>query len=252
MGALDVPAGRVGAMPLSPAVREEARAVRDDVLGRAGPMPPLPVEPAPAGAAAPAAAEPVSTRQRVADVLAPFLPPGTTLGSVSFSRAGAALEGRAPDEGAVRRFLDELNASGEVRSARLATTRKDGNAVAYRLLLTLTCVAPGERSVCLPGTSGRYSQQQVEDALRPVLGSSVMLERLDLVPSVGNSTMVELEGQAPDAEIPALLDRLRTQVPWLESSTSSTGKGRFLTRLRMVCAVPPRPGGICAVDEARR
>ncbi len=252
VGSLDMPAGRVAAMPMTVAIREEAHAVRDDVLGRAGPMPPLPAEPLPAGTAAATAAEPVSTRQRVADVLEPFLPPGTTLGKVDLWRAGAALQGRAPDEGAVRRFVDELNASGEVRSAQIAHTRKEGNAVAYRLLLTLTCEAPGERTVCLPGASGSYSRQQVEDALRPVLGPSVMLERLDLVPSVGDGTMVELEGQAPDAAIPALLDRLRTQVPWLESSNAITGNGRFRTRLRMVCAVPPRPGGICAVGEGRR
>jgi len=204
------------------------------------------------GGAAPAAAEPVSARQRVANVLEPFLPPGTTLGKVDLSRARAALEGRAPDEGAVRRFVDELQASGEVRSAQLAYTRKEGNAVAYRVPLYLTCAAPGEPTVCLPGASGSYSRQQVEDALRPVLGPGVTRERLALSPSVSDGTKVELEGRAPDAEIPALLDRLRTQVPWLESHSSIVGNGRFYSRLRMVCAVPPRPGGICAVDSGRR
>lgn len=246
--ALQVPAGQVDAMPVTTALREEARALREEVLGRAGPIPSLPAEPAAPGTAA----EPVSPRQRVADVLAPFLPAGTTLGKVDLWRSGGAIEGRAPDAATVGRLVDELNASGEVRNARTGYARPEGDGVAYRVQVWFTCAAPGERSVCLPGAPGGYTRQQVEDALRPILGPDVVLEKLTLSASVRDGATVELEGQAPDAGTAALLDRLRTQAPWLEMHSSIKGNGRFWTRLRMVCAVPPRTGGICAVDGGGR
>jgi hypothetical protein len=249
--ALEVPAGRVDAMPLGIALREEARAIRDHVLGRAGPMPSLPGPDLP-GTVAPAAADPVSARQRVADVLAPFLPPGVTLGTVDLRRGGAALVGRAPDEAAVQRLVQELNASGEVRNAQVAFTQRNDAALNYRVLVSFMCKAPGERSVCLPGASGGYTRQQVGDALRPILGTDVMLDRLTLSASVRYGATVELEGRASDTETAALLERLSTQVPWLEMSNAITGNGSFRTQLRMVCAVPPRPGGICVLDAGRQ
>lgn len=255
VAALKIPAGNVDAMPITSLQRDQTRALREDVMGRAGPMPVLPVLPAlqASDRALPPStqsldAEPVSPRQRVSDVLQPRLPPGVTLGKVDLWKNGGALEGRAPDDATVRQFVNELNRSGEVRNAQVAVVRKDADRVAYRVLVTFMCAAPGERSVCLPATGGAYTGQQVEDALRPVLGNDVTLSRLTL----REGSMVELEGLGSDADARAALDRIRKQVPWLEASISGYGKGTFSARLRMVCTVPQRAAGICSAPVSPR
>jgi hypothetical protein len=240
VAALKVPAGQVDPLPLGAAQRQEARELGAEVLRRAGPMPALP--PADAAPFARKAAEPVSPRQRVSDVLQPFLPPGVTLARVELWKAGAALEGRAPGEAAVRQFMQQLVLSGEVRSPQLAFVRPDSQEVVYRVLVSFPCAAPGERSVCLPAADGAYTEQQVQTALRPVLGPQVTDARIAL-----RGGIVELEGHASEAESRAALQRIATQLPWLQVSTSITGRNAFRAELRMVCTVPPR-GGICVVQ----
>ena len=244
---LKIPVGRVNAMPITEALRDEARKLRDEVVGKAGPMPQLP--PAeltlpPVGRVVPEAASP---RQRVADALQPFMPAGVTLGKVDLWKGGGALEGLAPDDAAVRKFVNELNLSGEVRSPQVAFIRRESERVAYRILVTFMCASPGERSVCLPG-SGAYTKQQVEDALRPVLGPNVVITGLAL----REGSIVDLEGRASGGEAGAALQRIRVQAPWLQLSTSSVGNGGFSARLRIVCTAPPRAEGICVAEGPPR
>lgn len=252
VSALKVPAGRVNPMPLTSALRDETRALQLDVMGPAGPRSALPApdpgSPPPPGAQA-ASGEPVSPRQRVSDVLQPLLPSGVTLGKIDLWKDGAALEGRAPDDATVRQWVQALQRSGEVRNPQVAWVRREADQVAYRVLVTFLCAAPGDRSVCLAAPGSAYTAQQVEDALRPVLGNDVTLTRLAL----HDGKLVELEGRGSETEARAALERVRQQVPWLEASSSGIGQGTFSARLRMVCAAPPRATpGICAAPDQRR
>ena len=252
VSALKVPAGNVYPLPLTSALRDETRALQQDVMGAAGPRPVLPApDPGaapPAGAQAAAGGEPASPRQRVSDVLQPLLPRGVTLGKIDLWKDGAALEGRAPDDLAVRQWVQALQSSGEVRNPQVAWMRREADQVAYRVLVTFLCAAPGDRSVCLAAPGGAYTAQQIEDALRPVLGNDVTLTGLAL-----RDGTVELEGRGSEAEVRAALERVRQQVPWLEASRSGIGKGTFSARLRMVCAVPPHASpSICAAPDPHR
>lgn len=256
VSALKVPAGNVYPLPLTSALRDETRALQQDVMGAAGPRPVLPA-PGPGTAPPPGAqatgGEPVSPRQRVSDVLQPLLPRGVTLGKIDLWKDGAALEGRAPDDLAVRQWVQALQSSGEVRNPQVAWMRREADQVAYRVLVTFLCAAPGDRSVCLPATGSDYTQQQVDDALRPVLGNAVTLKRLVLRDAPRDGKWVELEGSGSEAEVRAALERVRQQVPWLQASSAGIGQGTFSARLRMVCAVPPRATpGICAAPDQRR
>ena len=255
VSALKVPAGRVNPMPLTSALRDETRVLQQEVMGLAGPRPVLPTPdpgaPPPSGAQA-ASGEPVSPRQRVSDVLQPLLPRGVTLGKIDLWKDGAALEGRAPDDAAVRDWAQALERSGEVRSSQVAWVRREADQVAYRVLVTCLCAAPGDRSVCLPATGSAYTQQQVEDALRPVLGNGVTLTKLVLRDGK-RGQLVELEGSGSEAEVRAALERVRQQVSWLTASSSGIGQGTFSAQLRMVCTVPPRATpGICAAPSPTR
>ena len=106
--------------------------------------------------------------------------------------------------------------------------------------------------MCLPATGSAYTQQQVEDALRPVLGNGVTLTKLVLRDGK-RGQLVELEGSGSEAEVRAALERVRQQVTWLTASSDGIGQGTFSARLRMVCAAPPRPApGICAAPGQPR
>ncbi len=185
-------------------------------------------------------------------MLQPLLPRGVTLGKIDLWKDGAALEGRAPDDAAVRDWAQALERSGEVRSSQVAWVRREADQVAYRVLVTFLCAAPGDRSVCLPATGSAYTQQQVEDALRPVLGNRVTLTKLVLRDGK-RGQLVELEGSGSEAEVHAALERVRQQVSWLTASSSGIGQGTFSAQLRMVCTVPPRATpGICAAPSPTR
>lgn len=132
VSALKVPAGSVHPMPLTSALRDETRALQQDMVGSAGPRPVLPApdpgSPPPPGAQA-ASGEPVSPRQRVSDVLQPLLPSGVTLGKIDLWKGGAGLEGRAPDDAAVRQWVQALQNSGEVRYPQVAWIRRESDQV---------------------------------------------------------------------------------------------------------------------------
>ncbi|AOG23467.1 fimbrial assembly family protein [Acidovorax sp. RAC01] len=252
VAALKVPAGRVNPLPMNDEIRNTTRTLRAEVLGLAGPAPSLPA--ASAGSASPSASSPtpapISPRQRVADVLQPLLRPGMTLGKVDLWNGGGALEGRAPDEVAVRDFARDLKQSGEVRSAQVARIQRNESGVAeYRVMVNFLCAAPGERSVCLPAAGSSYTQQQIEAALRPVLAPQVQVAQIELT---SDGTRVLVKGRASEADARAALERVRTQLPWLEGSSSSMGKDEFSARFRMACTVPPRSQGICTTEGSGR
>ena len=181
-----------------------------------------------------------------------LLPSGMTLGKIDLWKDGAALEGRAPDDAAVREWAQALERSGEVRNPQVAWVRREGDQVAYRVLINFLCAAPGERNVCLPATGSAYTQQQVEDALRPVLGNGVTLTKLVLRDGK-RGQLVELEGGGSEAEVRAALERVRQQIPWLTASSYGIGQGSFSALLRMVCTVPPpATPGICAAPSPPR
>lgn len=256
LNALEVRAGHVDAMHLTPAIRSEAQALRDEVLGRAGPPPVLP--PTDPVAQMSAASEPVAPRQQVADSFRAYLPPGVDLTAVHLWKAGGALEGTAPDAMVVRKLVQALGRSPDVRYAQMAYTRPlggqaadirpQGGQVAFRVLFDLTCTAPGEVSVCLPGSDGAYTEEHIRAELLPLLGLRVALTRLQL-----REDWVLLEGRATDADANAALKRIGQQAPWLRISSTGVGGGSFSARIQLVCPAPPsRQGGLCQAAAAAK
>lgn len=241
--ALNIPASRVHPMALTPEIRREALALRDEVLGRAGPRPATP-SPDPA-TLAPGAPVAIAPRQLVADGFRPYLPPGVELASVDLHKAGGAMEGTAPDVATVRTLVQSLGRSPDVVHTQLAYTRPQGAQVAFRVLFDLACQAPGEPSICLPGSgssSSAYTEEQIRGELLPLLGPRVDLTRLQL----REGGVVLLEGRASDADARAALARVREQAPWLRGSSSGVGNSSFSARMVLACqAPPPRQGGIC-------
>lgn len=248
VSALEVPFGRVDAMPITDAIRSQARALREEVLRRAGPLPPPPRGPVPD----PLEAfgddnDPPSPQQRVAEVLQRFVPAGVRIGKVDLWKGGAGLEGEAPDERAARALVTALNQSGEVRNAQIAFIRPGTSQVNWRVIVSFLCEAPGGPSRCLPGTGNTYTQQQVDDALRPLLKLDAQHASISL-----DSDSVRVEGWATEAEGRAAMERVREGAPWLEGGYQTYGKDRFTAKSRMVCTVPPRPNGICASGALSR
>ena len=233
--ALQVPAGHVDAMPITPAIRREASALRDDVRARVGRI----AEPAPPRVDVDAT--PKSTRQELADILERHLPPGVALTSVELWNAGGALVGTAPDVASVDALVRALGAMPDITSARLAFTEPAKPRTGFRVLFNLACTAPGTASVCLPGPEGPYSEDQVRAALLPLLGDKVALTGLKL-----RERNLVLEGRGTDADINAALERIHRQAKWLWGSSSSVGLGDFRATFQLACTRPtPSEGGIC-------
>lgn len=246
VSALEVPAGHVNPMPLTQAIRNEAQALRDEVLSRFG-SPPIMSVPDSAAQVPPASA-PVAPRQQVADSFQAYLPSGVALTYVQLWKSGGALEGTAPDEAVVRALVQSLGRSPDVRHAQRGYTRPQGGQVAFRVTFDLACTVPGEASVCLAGSGGAYTEEQIRNELLPLLGPQVTLDRLQL-----RERAVLLEGRATDADATAALERIRQQAPWIRISTTGVGRGRFSARMELVCSTPSlRQGGICAAAAAKR
>ncbi len=248
VSALEVPFGRVDAMPITDAIRAQARALREAVLRRAGPRPAPPRGPVPD----PLEAfgddnEPPSPQQRVAEVLQRFVPAGVRIGKVDLWKGGAALEGEAPDDRAARTFVTALNRSGEVRNAQIAFIRPGTGGVAWRATVDLLCEAPGGPSRCLSGAGSAYTREQVDAALRPTLGLDPQQASIAF-----DGEFVRIEGRAAEVDARAAMQRVREGAPWLEGGYQTYGKDRFTARTRMVCMVPPRPDGICAAGPTGR
>jgi len=248
VSALEVPLGRVDPMPITEAIRADARGVRNDILARAGPRPSPPPGPVPNPLDASGADdEPASPEQRVADVLQRFAPAGVRIGKVNLWKQGAGLEGGAPDERAVRELVRALNASGEARNAQIGFMRPEAGQLSWRVVVSFLCEAPGSPSRCLPGPGDAYTQPQVEAALRPILQLDAQRASIAL-----DGDSVRIEGQASEAEARAAMQRVHEQAPWLEGGYQTYGKDRFTAKTRMVCTVPPRSDGICAAGAVAR
>ncbi len=137
---------------------------------------------------------------------------------------GGALEGRAPDEVAVREFARDLKQSGEVRSAQVARIQRNESGVAeYRVMVNFLCAAPGERSVCLPAPGISYTQQQIEAALRPVLAPEVQAAQIELA---SDATRVLVKGRASEADAQAALERAHA-APLAGGLELQHGQGRI-------------------------
>lgn len=252
LDALNIPASRVHPMALTPEIRREALALRNEVLGRAGPSPALQSSPGPA-VLVPGPPVATAPRQLVADGFRPYLPPGVELASVDLHKAGGAMEGTAPDVATVRTLVQSLGRSPDVVYTQLAFTRPQGAQVAFRVLFDLACQGPGEPSICLPGSNSgnnsAYAEEQIRGELQPLLGPQVELTRLQL----REGGVVLLEGRASDADARAALARVREQAPWLRGSSSGVGNGSFSARMVLACqAPPPRQGGICKAPQTAR
>lgn len=237
--ALQVPAGRVDAMSITPAIRDEARMLHDRVLARVARTP----ETRPPAAAGRVAAEaaPTSTRQSLSDALESYLPPGVTLTSIELWKSGGALVGTAPDASSVNAFVQVMDGLPDVTSARLAFTEPGKQGTNFRVLFNLGCTTPGTASVCLASEKGAYSEDQIRDALLPLLGDKVTLTGLKL-----RGRDLKLEGRGTDADINAALDRIHRQAKWLWGSSSAVGRGDFWATFQLACARPTPPqGGLC-------
>lgn len=260
---LEMPVRKVNAMPLTAGIRSETRALRDEVLGRAGPPPVLP--PTDPVSRLPAPPLPVSPGQRLADAFQSYLPDGVTLTAVDVWKEGGALpgsvvnpstapaigrarlSGSAPDDMAVRALVNALARSPDVRHVQLGLSRPQGSQVAFSVGLMLSCSAPGERSVCLPGSGAAYTDEHVRAELLPLLGPQVKLTRLTLM----REREVTLEASADKAEAEALLERVR-RLPWLAVSSTITGNERVVVNARLTCPAPPVQGGLCLAPAATR
>jgi hypothetical protein len=244
---LQVPAGHVDPMALTPAIRNEARALRDEVLARAGTAPERDVPPrTSASIASPAPALPTTPGQQVANGFEAYLPNGVTVASVQLWNKGGALEGTAPDEAAVRALVQSLGRSPDVVGVQTGYTRPQGAQVFYRVVFILACDAPGAATVCLGGNGGPYTAEQIRGELLPIIGAAVTLTKLELR---GNKVL--LEGLGSDADINAALERIRKQARWIRGHSSQVGHGSFSAWMEMACgAPPPARGGICQATTA--
>ena len=252
---LEVPASRVDPRPLSDATRAAAQSLRDYVMAQAGPAPELPrSDAALPSATVAAAALPREPKQRVADVVARYLPSSVRITNVALWKGGGRLEGVAPDDATARDVEKRLTKSGEFTYVSGGGGVPRDGGYAFSTQLYFSCDAPGEPSVCppeFPAGVGVYSEVQVRDTLRKLLGSAVTLRSVSL-----DDTKIRLEAEAPsEAEVRAGLERIRQETGLFRLSTSGfrpTGDGSpvaFSATLNLTCSVPPKADGICAVQS---
>lgn len=254
---LAVPAGSVDAHPLSDATREAARTLRDYVIALAGPVPTLPgADPALPTASAVAAALPPNPRQRVADVVARYLPASIRITEVALWKDGARLEGIAPDAATARNVVRLLTDSGEFTAVGGGGGIPRDGGHAFSTQLYFSCSAPGQPSICPagdPAAAGTYSERQVRQAVVDAFGPTVTLGALRL-----DGVTITLQAVAPSqAEARAALERLGQASGLFRTSTSThsasgASPSEIGATLKLVCAVPPKPDGICRPADAAR
>jgi len=250
MDRLEVPVGRVSPRPLSEATRIATRALCDEVLGLAGAAPVLqPSAPTLRSATVAAAALPDDPRERVAHVVARYLPASVRVTDVALWKQGGRLEGIATDAASARDVARLLTNSGEFTyvSGGGAIPRDGGQA--FSVQMNFSCDVPGEASACPagdPATSGAYSEAQLRDELYALLRPAVAVRSVR-----SNGDTIELKAVAPDeSEARAGLERLSQQTGFFRLSTSTIGRPNgsfteFAATLKLACAVPPKPDGIC-------
>lgn len=248
---LDMPAGRVDPQPIRAATREAARSLRNEVLASAGPAAELPkAEPGLPMATSVAAALPRDARERVAHIVARYLPASVRITEVALWKQGGRLEGIAPDPTTARNVSRLLTESGEFShvSGGGAVARDGGHA--FSVQMHFPCNSPGEFSTCPPGdpaANGGYSTAQVRETLLSLLGPNVSL--LDLQ---RDGNRYNFTAGAPNvAAARAALDVIGKGSPLFRLSISGHGPSRQGTgaelrgALVLTCAMPPKPEGIC-------
>ncbi|QBB70861.1 hypothetical protein ELE36_11120 [Pseudolysobacter antarcticus] len=253
---LDVPVGRVDPYPLREVTRIATRVLRDDVIAHAGPAPQLPPsDPALPSAKVAAAALPIDSRERVAQVVARYLPPSIRITNIALWKQGGRLEGIAPDAAMAHDVVRLLTNSGEFTyvSGGGSIPRDGGHA--FSTQLSFACDAPGQLSTCPAGhpmSPDRYSYVQISDAINVMLGPTVTVRDLRRTDDA-----FELKAVAPnEAEARAALQRLGQRTDFLRVSISGYGPSRsgaatdINATLKLICAVPPKPDGICTAQSA--
>lgn len=249
---LEMPAGRIDPRPLSEATRTAARALRESVLAAAGTAPALPAsDPSLPTAAAAVAALPRDARQRVADVVARYLPPTVRITAVALWKQGGRLEGLAPDAETAAAVVPLLTASGEFTAVSGGKGIPRDGSFAFSAQLYFSCEAPGETSVCPAGDPARpdaYTEIQVRRELRTLLGPLLLLRELHL-----DGTTITMAVDVPnETEARAAMQRLADGAAWFRTSTSTFGQGSqpsvLRATLKLTCARPPTGNGICAAS----
>ena len=246
---LEVPVGSVLPLALTQATRTEANALRGDVLDRAGAAPLLPTsDPALRSGTELAAALPRDARQRVADVVQRYLPASIQITAVALWNDGGRIEGAAPDAATAAQVVPLLENSGEFTFVSGGKGIEKGGVYVFSTQVGFSCVEPGAPSTCPagdPATPGAYSERQVRAALEPLLGPTIVVQDVFL-----NGSVVNLEVQAAtEAQARAALLRIRSGM--FHTSTSGYGPAKnggpiqITAKLKLICAVPPKPGGIC-------
>lgn len=248
---LDVPASRVDPHPLSEATRVAARTLRNEVLALAGPTPVLPAsDPALPLATAAVAALPSDARERVAQVVARYLPASVRITNIALWKKGGRLEGIAPDGASARDITRLLTASGEFTYVSGGNGIPGEGGYTFSTQMYFSCDAPGLPSECPAGDPAQpraYSEMQVRAALDAALGKAVMLREVHL--SGENIYMKAVT--TSEAEARASLERIRQQKGFFRLSISGIGPPRngsiteIDATLSLTCAVPPKPDGIC-------
>ena len=248
---LEVPAGHVDPHPLTEATRMATRALREEVLGQAGPASELPAsDPTLPVAAVAVAALPDDARERVASVVARYLPSSVRITNVALWKQGGRLEGVAPDATSARDVLRLLENSGEfTHVSHGSSTPRDGGQ-AFAVQMTFSCDVPGEASVCPaadPAIPGAYSETQIRDAIEDLLGPLVTVQSVRL-----SGGSIRLKAIAPnELEARAGLERLRQRTEFFRLSISTLGHSdggsasELSATLKLTCVVPPKPDGIC-------
>ncbi len=248
---LDVPSNRVDPHPLSKATRIAARALRSEVFALAGPTPVLPVsESSLPLASAAAAALPIDSRERVAQVIARYLPASVRINNIALWKKGGRLEGIAPDAATARDITRLLTASGEFTYVSGGNGIPTGHEFAFSTQLHFSCDAPGLTSECPAGDPGQpsaYSEAQIRGELDALLGKAVVLRGVHL-----HGDMIDMNAVAINqADARAALERIGQEKGFFRLSTSGIGPPRngsvteINATLRLTCAVPPKPDGIC-------
>ena len=251
---LDVPVGQVDPHPLSEATRTATRALRNEVLGQAGPEPVLPASAPTYSSSSPAisaGALAQDPQQRVADVVARYLPASIRITKVALWKKGGRLEGTAPDAESVRNAVRLLEESGEFTYVSGGGSRPSDGRHAFSFQLRFACEVPGQPSACPagdPAASGAYSEAQVRDALHTLLGPLVTVNEVRL-----SGDTIQLKAVAPnEMEARASLERLSKRKDFFRLSTSmhgpsSDGSSANITAvLKLYCAIPPKADGICS------
>jgi hypothetical protein len=254
--ALEVPASRVSAKPITPATRDAAMALRKAVLERAGPRPYIRAFDARLPTAvASAQALPRSSKQRVADVIAGLVPAGVRIDEVALWKHGGRIEGTAPDVATAEIVKQRLEASGEFSHAQVSFPRREGP-VSLHVMAHFHCETPGEPSACLPAdpaSPDRYTEAQLRAYVERSVGPTFEIRSFRI-----DGRKVHVEGVAASGSDPrAALGAFNKDNGMLRTSHTIygfavPGGSEVRALLHLQCLAPPRADGICTLPAASK